>query len=1082
MNAPLNRPGYGEPPTLDAIPRGHFAETRSGAWHVVDSKVRRGQQRIDDSLQSFVSGLGTWKDPTVQLKFYLKLLNRDEVENAFRGDWIARKIVMAPAEDATREWRAWQASQEQIEAIEEEERTHNIQKKTREAIFKARLYGGAGMVIGVDDGKDVIEPLDLDRVKRGDLKFVVVMNRYELAAGPRIYNVNSPWYTYPEYFTVQTPMFGFYNEGGDTYPNSYASGEWTPPTTKPGEADRTGRGDPARQVTPSTGMVRIHPSRVVQFVGNELPDWRLVPLGGLWGDSVLQTIDDILKDFGLTIGSVANMVNDAKMDVIKIPNLTSVHLATADATSKLLARFGMANQAKSTVNSLLLDTGEEWERIQSTFAGLPDVMKQFMMLICAGGDLPYSRVFGQGGSRGIGEQGSNASGGPQDLKGYYDFIASRQKTVYTPAMDPLDQVLLRSALGRYDPNVFYEWSPLYQPDPKEVAAIGFQKAQTTQIYVNMGLINEDAMRSAVVNQLIEDGDYPGLEDAIEEFGEAPEEPEGDFDPQSGAVIPGTPTHAAMKAIAPPSGGTSEAQDAAAPQRRRYLLGKRSFRQFRQAHVEDSYFSDLQWRAAAAAKGGVIVPGSHGKFFVGIEDSYFAHLNDVWGPAAWEASAAARAAEKGSGSGGGFANFAERDAFVAKLNNRLNAIKEGQADVIGSTTVLKNRGGLFNVEGKKTRMESGHVVAHLMKLHAKGGVHTITDELIVDYWSQAARDAAAEARAARAKATAAFQYADESRDAGDEKSEVRYRTVSNFHSTAAAAWESAHKAHLSGDKTTAREQEENARTNAGAAERLKRKHGLRDAVINDLKPRTLYVRRDVLNADAIVKWAKKAGFKTTLPADDMHVTLAFSKSPVDWMKAGDNWGGEQDGKLKVRPGGVRVLEKFGDGAGCIVLAFSCSELTWRHEQIKRDAGASWDYPDYNPHITITYDVGDLDWQKVEPYRGPIVLGPEIFEEIDEDWKSGIVAEDAVDDAPTLEELASNAVYDVIAASIEKNDFAAEVMQAETMIYELIEKLAKDHGVTQGAVHEMLSTLDVVKNDKVVAEAVARWRPPSNVLRT
>ena len=166
----MRRPGQGDPSKL----------------------MSSGQQRIDDSLQSFVSGLGTWKDPTVHLKFYLKLLNRDEVENAFRGDWIARKIVMAPAEDATREWRAWQANGDQIELIEEEERTHNIQKKTREAIFKARLYGGAGMVIGVDDGKDVIEPLDLDSVKKGDLKFVVVMNRYELAAGPRIYNVNSP--------------------------------------------------------------------------------------------------------------------------------------------------------------------------------------------------------------------------------------------------------------------------------------------------------------------------------------------------------------------------------------------------------------------------------------------------------------------------------------------------------------------------------------------------------------------------------------------------------------------------------------------------------------------------------------------------------------------------------------------------------------------------------------------------------------------------------------------------------------------------------------------------------------------------
>lgn len=83
--------------------------------------------------------------------------------------------------------------------------------------------------------------------------------------------------------------------------------------------------------------------------------------------------------------------------------------------------------------------------------------------------------------------------------------------------------------------------------------------------------------------------------------------------------------------------------------------------------------------------------------------------------------------------------------------------------------------------------------------------------------------------------------------------------------------------------------------------------------------------------------------------------------------------------------------------------------------------------------------------------------------------------------TIQELATNAIYS-IAASIDKNDFAAEVMQAETMIYELIARLAEQHGVTQGSVHEMLSALPAVKNDKVVAEAVVRWRPPSNVLAT
>jgi hypothetical protein len=64
------------------------------------------------------------------------------------------------------------------------------------------------------------------------------------------------------------------------------------------------------------------------------------------------------------------------------------------------------------------------------------------------------------------------------------------------------------------------------------------------------------------------------------------------------------------------------------------------------------------------------------------------------------------------------------------------------------------------------------------------------------------------------------------------------------------------------------------------------------------------------------------------------------------------------------------------------------LSWRHEDIKR-AGASWDHPQYQPHITISWKAADVDLEKVEPYRGKIVLGPEIFEPINENWKAIVV---------------------------------------------------------------------------------------------
>lgn len=153
------------------------------------------------------------------------------------------------------------------------------------------------------------------------------------------------------------------------------------------------------------------------------------------------------------------------------------------------------------------------------------------------------------------------------------------------------------------------------------------------------------------------------------------------------------------------------------------------------------------------------------------------------------------------------------------------------------------------------------------------------------------------------------------------------------------------------------------------------------VVGDATPRPLYVRRNVLNGEEILRWAKSQGFGKTLTADDLHVTIAYSRQPVDWMQMGESWAD----RLEVAAGGPRVVERFGDAT---VLLFACSELEWRHESFK-GKGASWDHPEYQPHITISYDAGDPE--AIKPYTGKIVLGPEIFEPIDEGWKEKVVGD-------------------------------------------------------------------------------------------
>ncbi len=143
------------------------------------------------------------------------------------------------------------------------------------------------------------------------------------------------------------------------------------------------------------------------------------------------------------------------------------------------------------------------------------------------------------------------------------------------------------------------------------------------------------------------------------------------------------------------------------------------------------------------------------------------------------------------------------------------------------------------------------------------------------------------------------------------------------------------------------------------------------------PRTLYVSRKLLNADEFVAWAKKQGFADVLPADGLHVTIASSRAKLDWMAIPETMPWDRDGELRVNAGGALVVEQIGK-PGTVALKFASAYLCWRHAEIG-EAGASWDFTDYQPHVTITKNAGEIDLAKVEPFLGELRFGPEIFEE-------------------------------------------------------------------------------------------------------
>lgn len=150
-----------------------------------------------------------------------------------------------------------------------------------------------------------------------------------------------------------------------------------------------------------------------------------------------------------------------------------------------------------------------------------------------------------------------------------------------------------------------------------------------------------------------------------------------------------------------------------------------------------------------------------------------------------------------------------------------------------------------------------------------------------------------------------------------------------------------------------------------------------AEITKSQPAPLYVYRNLLNAADVIAWAKAEGFKTCLPAESMHTTITYSKAAIDWMAMGESWSGDENGHVTVHPGGPRVVSQFNQGA--VVLQFACDTFEWRHRSMV-EAGASFDFAEYRPHLTLSYSADGVDLEKVTPYQGKLIFGPEVFEEI------------------------------------------------------------------------------------------------------
>lgn len=115
------------------------------------------------------------------------------------------------------------------------------------------------------------------------------------------------------------------------------------------------------------------------------------------------------------------------------------------------------------------------------------------------------------------------------------------------------------------------------------------------------------------------------------------------------------------------------------------------------------------------------------------------------------------------------------------------------------------------------------------------------------------------------------------------------------------------------------------------------------------------------------WIIDQGIPNPVAAHAAHVTVLFSQKPVEV---------DVDRSREYHAHGSRFLvmrHRF-DKTDALVLVLTAPALEARHKELI-DRGGSHDYADFLPHVTLTTDVGNFDWKKLEVPHFGMIFGNE-----------------------------------------------------------------------------------------------------------
>ena len=433
----------------------------------------------EDGYVNLLNKYGTKQDNSEAYKFEREPVIPDmQLTGLYEGNGLFSKIIDTPAEEALKHGFDLNLKSDELNAFVEDALDDlEWEERAATAIKWARLYGGALIVMLIDDGRGLEEPVDWEHIRSID----------EL----RVYERSI---VQPDYTSLYQQDYG--GKGVGNRVSKFGQPEYY-------------------YVSSIYGSFKVHESRCLVFRNGVLPEQTSNATYLFWGMPEYVRIRRALRETVTAHTDSVKLLERSVQAIYSMKGLASL-LTTDDGENQVLKRLQLVDTSRGLLNSIAIDSeGEQYDFKTFQFSGVKDVIDATCNMLSALTNIPQTILFGRS------PAGMNATG-DSDFESYYNFVEKIQRLMLKRNLRTLLDVVFRAGIASGDvteePDYKLEFNPLWSLSDTEQATVdqtkaqtALVKAQTAQAYVDMQALDPTEVR----RRLASDEEFD-VEDIISE--------------------------------------------------------------------------------------------------------------------------------------------------------------------------------------------------------------------------------------------------------------------------------------------------------------------------------------------------------------------------------------------------------------------------------------------------------------------------------------------------------------------------------------------------------------------------------------